>query len=80
MVNTRSRSRIQPNNQTRPPPTPQTTGDREHIASLEVQVAQLIQQNEELRQRRPKSSHSEEQENQHQPTGVWDHEEEGRSR
>jgi hypothetical protein len=50
-------------------------------------VAQLIQQNEELRQRRPESSHlevnpnghSKERENQHQPTGGHGHVDEGHS-
>jgi hypothetical protein len=88
MVNTRSRSCVQNDDQARQPPTPQTARDRERIASLEAQVAQLIQQNEELRQRRPKLSHlevnpnghSEERENQHQPTSGCGHEEEGHSR
>jgi hypothetical protein len=32
----------------RPPTTPQNAGGKEHIASLEAQVACLVQQNEEL--------------------------------
>ena len=88
MVNTRSRSHVQHDDQARPLPTPQAAGDGERITSLEAKVAQLIQQNEELHQQRPKLSHlevnlnghSEERENQHQPTGGLGHRKEGHSR
>ena len=85
MVNTSSKSQTHHKKSTiqvnqRPPTTPQTGGDKKHIAALDAQMALLVQQNEELRLCFPAQSQSKVNWNGHsKEQGNHNHHSDGRS-